>query len=79
MKTFSIALLAAAVGAGVALLIAPQSGDKTRRMIRFKAESYAKDLRSEVNANAAALYKSGKQGARRALRQLGKSLKPIAA
>ena len=79
MKTITIAVLAAAVGAGVALLIAPQSGDKTRRLIWFKAGSYAKDLREEMNDNAAALYKSGAQNARRALKRLGKKLKPIAA
>ena len=78
-RTIGIALLAAAVGAGVALLFAPQSGEKTRRLIRFKAESYAKDLRDEVNANAAALYKSGAESTRRALKRLGKTIKPIAA
>ena len=78
-RTIGIAFLAAAVGAGVALLFAPQSGEKTRRLIRFKAESYAKDLRDEVNANAAALYKSGAESTRRALKRLGKTIKPIAA
>ena len=38
MKTVWIALATGAVGAGVALLYAPQSGARTRRMIRRKAE-----------------------------------------
>jgi gas vesicle protein len=79
LRTIGISLLAASVGAGVALLLAPQSGEKTRRLIRFKAETYAKDLREGMSANASALYKSGAQGTRRALRRIGRSLKPIAA
>ncbi len=78
-RTIGISLLAAAVGAGVALLFAPYSGQKTRRLIRFKAESYAKDLRDEVSANAASLYKNGANGTRRALKRLGRTIKPIAA
>ncbi len=78
-RTIGIVLFAAAAGAGLALLLAPQSGEKTRRLIRYKAESYAKDLRDEVTANAAALYKNGAESTRRALKRLGKTLKPIAA
>ena len=77
--TIGYSLLAASVGAGLALLFAPQSGEKTRRLIRFKAETYAKDLREGVSANASALYKSGAQGTRRAFKRLGRTLKPIAA
>jgi gas vesicle protein len=79
LRTIGISLLAASVGAGVALLLAPQSGEKTRRLVRFKAESYAKDLREGVSANASALYKTGAQGTRRAIKRLGRTLKPIAA
>jgi gas vesicle protein len=78
-RTIGVALLAAAAGAGVALLFAPYSGERTRRLIRFKAESFAKDLREEVNATATALYRTGAAGTRRALRRLGKKVKPIAA
>ena len=53
-RTIGIALLAAA-GVGLALLFAPYSGEKTRHLKRFNAESFAKDLRVEVNASAAAL------------------------
>ena len=78
-RTIGVALLAAAAGAGVALLLAPNSGERTRRLIRFKAESFAKDLRDEVNAGATALYRTGAASTRRALRRLGKAVKPIAA
>jgi gas vesicle protein len=71
-RTTGIALLAAAVGAGLALLFAPYSGEKTRRLIRFNAVSFARDLRDEVNANAAALFGTGTASTRRALRRLGK-------
>jgi len=78
-RTVGIAVLAAAVGAGVALLFAPYSGEKTRRLIRFKAETCAKDLRDEVSANAAALYKNGADSTRRAWKRIGRTIKPIAA
>jgi gas vesicle protein len=72
--TIGTALLAAAAGAGVALLFAPDSGGRTRRLTRFNAESFAKDLRDEVNASAAALYGTGAASTRRALRRLGKAV-----
>jgi gas vesicle protein len=78
-RTFGIVLVAAAVGAGVALILAPYSGEKTRRLIRFKAESYAKDLADEANARAAALYKNGADRTRRALKRLGRKISPVAA
>jgi len=79
LRTIGISLLAASVGAGVALLLAPQSGEKTRRLVRFKAETYAKDLREGMSANASALYKSGAKSTRRAIKRLGRTIKPIAA
>ena len=79
LGTVGISVLAAAAGAGLALLLAPQSGERTRRLIRFKAGSYAKDLREGVSTGAANLYCKGTDGTRRALKRLGKSLKPLAA
>ncbi len=78
-RTIGISLLAAAVGAGVALLFAPHSGEKTRRLIRFKVQEYAKDVREQVSDNASALYKNGADSTRRALKRLGRTIKPIAA
>jgi gas vesicle protein len=71
-RTTGIALLAAAAGAGLALLFAPFSGEKTRHLIRFNAASFAKDLRDEVNANLAALYGTGAASTQRALRRLAR-------
>ena len=65
IRLLSLALGSAAVGAGVALLYAPQSGERTRRLIRFKAESYAKDLRDDVNANVHDFYMRGSDNFRR--------------
>ncbi len=38
------AVLGGAVGAGVALLFAPQSGEETRKMLKEKAEDLSKEL-----------------------------------
>ena len=43
--TVGTVLIAGGVGAGIALLWAPQSGCKTRRLIRRKAEDVAGELR----------------------------------
>jgi len=79
LRTVGISLLAAGAGAGLALLLAPRSGERTRRLIRYKAGSYAKDLREGVSTGAAALYLRGAEGTRRALKRLGKTLNPLAA
>ncbi|MFI5207044.1 MAG: YtxH domain-containing protein [Gemmatimonadales bacterium] len=45
-KTFTAGLLIGAlVGAGVALLFAPQSGEETRRLIRRKAKHLTDDAK----------------------------------
>ena len=79
VRTVGFSVLAAAAGAGLALLLAPQSGERTRRLIKYKAGSYAKDLREGVKTGAVALYFRGAQGTRRTLKRLGKTLKPLAA
>lgn len=71
-RTFGIVLLTSAVSAGVALLLAPYSGEKTRRLVRFKMESCAKDLRDEIRTNAIVLRDRGTQGAMRAFKRLDK-------
>ena len=68
----------AAVAAGAALLFAPQSGERTRRHIRLKAESVAKDLCEDMNAQAHELYSRGSGNVRRLWRQVRKT-GPIAA
>ncbi len=70
IRTVGIFLTSAAVGAGLALLFAPQSGARTRRQIRMKAESCAKDLLEDVNASAHELSRRGMENARHFLRQV---------
>lgn len=51
VRNLSTVLAAGAVGAGVALLFAPQSGEKTRRLIRRKTEDLgvgARDIYGRV-------------------------------
>lgn len=52
-----------AAGAGVALLYAPQSGEKTRRQVRRKfedASDYMKDAADNLSERAGKVYKAGK-------------------
>jgi gas vesicle protein len=53
-----------AAGAAVALICAPQSGDKTRKQIRRKLEDageYVKDTASDLGDKATKVYKKGKE------------------
>jgi gas vesicle protein len=64
-----------AVGAGVALLLAPQPGKKTRRQIRRKAEDaqgYMTDLGEELISKGRDLVERGKEAAEGAVKDLGK-------
>lgn len=79
IRKLCMVLLAAGAGAGAALLLAPYSGEKTRRLIRFRAASLAKDLREDVKANVAVLHKTGTIKAKRALNRLGKRIRSAAA
>jgi len=67
-------LAAGVIGAGVALLFAPQSGQRTRRLIRRKAERYIQDAGDDVAEKTRDLYIRSKQAAdgraRRLLRKL---------
>lgn len=78
IRTFAIVLGSAAVGAGLALLFAPQSGARTRRQIRVKAENCARDLYEDMNASAHELSKRGMENARHLLRRVRK-MSPVAA
>ena len=68
-RSLSISLVSAAIGAGLALLFAPQTGEKTRRQIRQKAHA-VKDFCEDVNANAHDLYNRGAVNARRLLKRV---------
>ena len=67
-------LAAGVIGAGVALLFAPQSGQRTRRLIRRTAERYIQDAGDDVAEKTRDLYFRSKQAAdgraRRLLRKL---------
>lgn len=52
MKTFLAALGGAMVGAGAALLFAPQTGSATRAMIKDKATKYSHDAQEFVDGKA---------------------------
>ncbi len=50
VRTFAAGLLIGAlVGAGIALLVAPSSGEETRRMIARRARRLARDARSRYD------------------------------
>lgn len=49
-KSFAAGLLLGAlIGAGVALLFAPQSGEDTRRLIRKRAKRFASDAQDRYD------------------------------
>jgi gas vesicle protein len=69
----------AIVGAGIALLYAPQSGEETRRMLADKAEElkrnakdsieHGKEILKNKRDQFAAAYEAGKEGFREAKAQ----------
>ena len=75
-KTVVTALAAAALGAGIALLLAPQSGEKTRRQIRRKVEDGVTDIRDTVNAKAHKVYQRGADRAYYLARSVRRSIPP---
>ncbi len=56
-------LLGALIGAGVALLFAPQSGEDTRRLIRKKARRFANDARDRYDDLKDRVRKARKEAA----------------
>ncbi len=56
-------LLGALIGAGVALLFAPQSGEDTRRLIRKKARRFASDARDRYDDLKDKVRKARKEAA----------------
>ena len=83
LGTVLIAFAAGAlIGAGIALLYAPQSGEETRRLIAEKAEDlkkqamekyeHSKEVLREKKEQLSAAYESGKEGYREAKGRTGK-------
>jgi gas vesicle protein len=75
-KTVVTALAAAALGAGIALLLAPQSGEKTRRQIRRRLEDEVTDIRDSVNAKAHKVYQRGADRAYHLARSVRRNIQP---
>jgi gas vesicle protein len=66
MTFWAMFTLGLAVGAGVALCYAPQTGKQTRRKLRSgwnDASEYVKDQSDEFSAKAEKLYKRGRKHA----------------
>ena len=65
----SMCVVAGAIGAGLALLFAPRSGQQTRTLIRHRAEEYAQDAGKNVAEKTREFYSWGKHVAARRLRR----------
>jgi gas vesicle protein len=72
MRSMGVTLAAGAVGAGIALLFAPQSGARTRRMIRRKAEDLGDGARKVYDS----VKENGNGTARTLAYRLRMSLNP---
>lgn len=72
--TLATCLAAGTIGAGVALLFAPRSGLKTRRLIRRKTEQYIEDAKADIAERTEDLYFRGKQAAENTARRLRRKL-----
>ena len=64
-----LCLMAGAIGAAAALLLAPHSGQQTRRLLWRKAGEYAQDAGDTVAAKTHELYAWGKHAAARRFRR----------
>ena len=72
--TLGTCLLAGTIGAGVALLFAPHSGQRTRRLIRRKAEQYIQDAGNDVVEKTEEIYLWSKEAAENTARRLRRKL-----
>jgi len=63
VKYWTVFAIGVAAGAGVALMYAPQSGEKTRRQVRRRfedASDYVKDTADSISDRAGKAYKTSK-------------------
>jgi len=70
VRIIGITVVAAAAGACAALLLAPQSGERTRRQIGRKMERCAQDVRDDLQKRAHDLYCLGTETASDVVRVL---------
>ncbi len=71
-----------AVGAGVALLLAPQSGERTRRQIRRKAgdaQDYLEKIGEDLIAKGRELVDRSREAAEETAKEIGKKVKEVTA
>lgn len=73
-KFWAVFTIGVAAGAAVALLYAPQTGEKTRRQVRRKFEDagdYVKDTADNISDRAGKAYKAGRNAVEDALDTAG--------
>jgi len=73
-KYWAVFAIGVGAGAAVALLYAPQSGEKTRRQVRRKIEDasdYVKDTADTISERAGKVYKVGRSAVEDALDSAG--------
>jgi gas vesicle protein len=73
-KFWAVFAIGVAAGAAVALLYAPQSGEKTRRQVRRKLEDasdYVRDTADTIGERAGKAYKVGRSAVEDALDSAG--------
>ena len=73
-KFWAVFAIGVGAGAAVALLYAPQSGEKTRRQVRRKIEDasdYVKDTADTISERAGKAYKAGRSAVEDALDSAG--------
>jgi gas vesicle protein len=61
LKYFGVVLTAGLIGAGVALLLAPASGEETRRRLSRNMEDEKRRMMKRINREKANLVKRGKK------------------
>ncbi len=74
VKFWAVFTIGVAAGAAVALLYAPQTGEKTRRQVRRKfedASEYVKDTADTISEQAGKAYKVSKNAVEEAIDTAG--------
>jgi len=74
VKYWAVFAIGVAAGAGVALLYAPQTGEKTRRQVRRKLEDaseYVKDTADTIGEHAGKAYQVSRSAVEDALDSAG--------
>jgi gas vesicle protein len=61
LKYFGVVLTAGLIGAGVALLLAPSSGEETRRRLSRNMEEEKRRMLKKINREKVNLMKRGKK------------------